>query len=70
LLTDRILAFPGDAVACKIGEQKFQALRARAQQVLGDRFDVREFHSEILKDGAMPLDLLQDKMQRWIEARR
>jgi len=70
LITDRILAFPGDAVACKIGEQKFQALRARAQQALGDRFDVREFHSEILKDGAMPLDLLQDKMQRWIEARR
>jgi uncharacterized protein (DUF885 family) len=70
LMTDRFVAFPGDALACKIGEQKIQALRARAQQSLGARFDVRDFHSEILKDGAMPLDLLQAKMQLWMEARR
>jgi uncharacterized protein (DUF885 family) len=70
LMTDRFVAFPGDSLACKIGERKIQALRARAQQLLGARFDSRDFHSELLKDGAMPLDLLQAKMQLWMEARR
>lgn len=70
LMTDRFVALPGDALACKIGELKFQALLAHAQQALGTRFDIREFHSEILKDGAMPLDILEAKMHRWTEARR
>jgi uncharacterized protein (DUF885 family) len=69
LLVDRWVALPGDALACKIGELKFQTLRIRAQQVRGARFDIREFHSEILKDGAMPLDLLEAKMKPWMEAR-
>jgi uncharacterized protein (DUF885 family) len=70
LMTDRFVALPGDALACKIGELEFQALRAHAQQALGTRFDIREFHSEILRDGAMPLDILESKMKLWIGARR
>jgi uncharacterized protein (DUF885 family) len=70
LMTDRFIALPGDALACKIGELEFQSLRTHAQQALGTRFDIREFHSEILKDGAMPLDILEAKMKLWMEARR
>jgi uncharacterized protein (DUF885 family) len=70
LMTDRFVALPGDALACKIGELEFQSLRTHAQQALGTRFDIREFHSEILKDGAMPLDILEAKMKLWMEARR
>ncbi len=67
---DRFIAQPGRALACKVGEIKIQALRSHAQQVLGARFDIREFHSEILKDGAMPLDILEAKMKLWLGARR
>jgi uncharacterized protein (DUF885 family) len=67
---DRFLALPGDDLACKIGELKFQALRKRALEALGTRFDIREFHAEILKDGAMPLDILEAKMQLWMAAPR
>jgi uncharacterized protein (DUF885 family) len=70
LMTDRLVALPGDALACKMGELKFRELRNRAQQALGTRFDIREFHSEILKDGAMPLDILEAKINLWMEARR
>jgi uncharacterized protein (DUF885 family) len=70
LMTDRLAALPGDALACKMGELKFQALLAQARQTLGARFDIREFHAGILEDGAMPLDILEAKMQRWVQARR
>ncbi len=70
LLTDRFVAQPAQALACMMGEIKFQALRNRAQQVLGPKFDYREFHSEVLKDGAMPLDILEAKLRVWMEARR
>ncbi len=69
-MIDRFAALPGDALACTMGELKFQALRSRAQQVLGPNFDIREFHAEILKDGAMPLDILEAKMKLWLDARR
>jgi uncharacterized protein (DUF885 family) len=68
LMADRFVAMPGDALACMMGELKIRALRTRAQQVLGGRFDIREFHTEILKDGAMPLDILEAKMNLWMEA--
>ena len=68
LMTDRFIALPAEALACKIGELKFRALLGRAQQLLGARFEIRGFHAEILKDGAMPLDILEAKMQRWVEA--
>jgi uncharacterized protein (DUF885 family) len=70
LMTDRFVAEPAEALACKMGELKFQALRSRAQQVLGAKFDYREYHSEVLKDGAMPLDILDAKLQVWMEAQR
>jgi uncharacterized protein (DUF885 family) len=68
LMVDRIVALPGDALACTVGERKIQALRSRAQQVLGARFDIREFHSEILEDGGMPLDILEAKINLWLDA--
>jgi uncharacterized protein (DUF885 family) len=68
LMVDRFVALPGDALACTVGELKIQALRSRAQQVLGARFDIREFHSEILKDGGMPLDILEAKINLWLAA--
>jgi uncharacterized protein (DUF885 family) len=67
-LIDSYAANPADALACMMGGLKFRALRARAQQVRGARFDVREFHSEILRDGAMPLDILETKMKAWTDA--
>jgi uncharacterized protein (DUF885 family) len=69
-LIDLYAAMPGDALACGMGALQFQALRARAQQLLGARFDIREFHTQILKDGAMPLALLEAKMTAWMEASR
>jgi uncharacterized protein (DUF885 family) len=69
LMADRFVALPGTALACKTGELKIQALRILAQQKLAARFDIREFHAEILRDGAMPLDILEAKMQLWMDAR-
>jgi uncharacterized protein (DUF885 family) len=51
-----------------MGGLKFRALRTRAQQLRGARFDVREFHAEILRDGAMPMDILETKMKAWTDA--
>jgi len=68
LMADRFVAMPADALACMMGELKIRALLAQAQHALGGRFDIREFHSEILKDGAMPLDILEEKMNLWMEA--
>ena len=63
---DRYLAMPGQALAYKIGQLKISAIRARAEKTLGNKFDLRAFHDEILKDGALPLDLLEAKMDSWI----
>ena len=67
-LIDWYATNPAEAMACMMGGIKFRALRARAQQLLGSRFDPREFHLELLKDGAMPLDLLEAKMKAWMDA--
>jgi uncharacterized protein (DUF885 family) len=66
-LIDGYAASPAEALAC-VGAMKFRALRAQAQQRLGLRFDLREFHSEILQGGAMPLDILEAKMKGWMDA--
>jgi uncharacterized protein (DUF885 family) len=69
LMVDRSAALPGDALACKVGELKLRSLRTRAQAALGARFDIHEFHSQLLKEGGMPLDILEARMKVWMEAR-
>ena len=63
---ERYIAIPGQALSYKIGELKFKQLRARAQKALGARFDIKEFHRQLLIDGALPLDVLDAKMDRWL----
>ena len=67
---ERFAAIPGQALAYKIGQLKIVELRQRAEQALGPKFSVAEFHDEVLKDGAIPLEVLEAKIGRWIDARR
>jgi prolyl oligopeptidase len=65
---DRYMVMPGQALAYKVGQLKIKALRTQAESTLGDRFDIRAFHDELLGAGALPLDILQQRMDAWIEA--
>jgi uncharacterized protein (DUF885 family) len=64
---DRYIAWPGQALAYKMGELKIRELRARAMQVLGAHFDIREFHDEVLRHGAVPLPILESNIEQFIE---
>jgi len=66
-LIDSYATSPADALAC-MGEMTFRSLRARAQQRASSRFDLREFHSEILRGGAMPLDIFEARMKSWMDS--
>jgi uncharacterized protein (DUF885 family) len=67
---ERYIAIPGQALAYKIGQLKILELRARAEQALGDRFDLRDFHAQVLMTGALPLTVLEAKIDAWIASRR
>jgi uncharacterized protein (DUF885 family) len=64
--TDRYIADPGQALAYKIGELKIKELKERSQKTLKDKFNIREFHDQILSSGAIPLDVLEKKMNHWL----
>jgi uncharacterized protein (DUF885 family) len=68
--TDRYIAWPGQALAYKLGQLEILKLRARAQQELGSRYDVRAFHDEILNGGALPLDVLDQRVTAWVQAQK
>jgi uncharacterized protein (DUF885 family) len=67
---DRYISWPGQALAYKMGQLKIVELREKAEQQLGPKFSVRDFHEVILRDGALPLQLLQERIEKYISARR
>ncbi|MGB6309514.1 MAG: DUF885 domain-containing protein [Steroidobacteraceae bacterium] len=64
--TDRYISWPAQALSYKLGQLKFRELRARAEQALGPKFDIRTFHDEMLSGGVLPLDLLDARTNDWI----
>jgi uncharacterized protein (DUF885 family) len=64
---ERYMAIPGQALSYKIGQLKIMELRKKAEKEMGQRFDIKKFHQIVLESGVMPLALLEQKVQRWID---
>ncbi|GAC18040.1 DUF885 domain-containing protein [Paraglaciecola arctica] len=67
---ERYIAIGGQAVSYKVGQRHIRILRNKAQQILGDKFDVKKFHTQVLIDGALPMPILEAKIDRWIEQQK
>ena len=67
---ERYIVWPGQALGYKLGQLHITALRANAEKQLGSAFDVRKFHSQVLRDGAVPMDVLTAKIDRWIASKK
>jgi uncharacterized protein (DUF885 family) len=68
--TDRYIVWPGQALAYKMGQLKILELREKAKKELGAKFDIREFHDQVLGAGALPLDVLGEQIDRWIAEKK
>jgi uncharacterized protein (DUF885 family) len=67
---ERYIANPGQALGYKIGQLKIRELRTQAEKALGPKFDVKQFHSQVLRDGPLPMDVLAAKITKWINENR
>jgi uncharacterized protein (DUF885 family) len=67
---ERYIVAPGQACAYKIGMLKIQELRVRAQKELGEKFDQREFHDAVLKNSALPLEILEEQVNEYIQRKK
>jgi uncharacterized protein (DUF885 family) len=67
---DRYIAWPSQALAYKMGQRKILELRERATKALGDKFDLRAFHDQVVGAGALPLDVLEQRIDTWIAAQK
>jgi uncharacterized protein (DUF885 family) len=67
---ERYIADPGQALGYKIGQLRIRELRTQSEQALGAKFDIKQFHSQVLRDGALPMDVLAAKIARWTDAQK
>jgi uncharacterized protein (DUF885 family) len=67
---DRYIAWPGQALAYKLGQLEILKLREQAKQSLGTKFDIRAFHDQVLGNGALPLDVLDSEVTAWIHQQK
>ncbi len=67
---ERYMAIPGQALSYKIGQLKIRQLRTKAEQELGEKFDIRKFHNKVLESGSLPLNLLEKKINAWIQSNK
>jgi len=67
---ERYMAIPGQALSYKTGQMKIREIRKRAENLLGDGFSISAFHDEVLRDGCLPLDVFERKMNAWMERQK